>query len=116
MPFIIYNNGEQAKTFSKTASTFDILPTLANLFDLDYDPRYYMGKDLFSKEETIVLFPNGDWVTDSAIYFASQSKYEALDPMVDDEYIKRTNKIVSDKFTASNNTLVKNYFKYRFNN
>ena len=73
MPFIIYNSEQEPKVISKTSSTFDILPTLANLFDLDYDPRYYTGKDIFSNEDSKVIFSNGSWVTDNAIYFASTS-------------------------------------------
>lgn len=59
MPFIIYNSEQEPKVISKTSSTFDILPTLANLFDLDYDPRYYTGKDIFSNEDSKVIFSNG---------------------------------------------------------
>ena len=36
LPFIIYNSTIEPKKVNKTASTFDILPTVANLFDLDY--------------------------------------------------------------------------------
>lgn len=114
LPFIIYNSTQEPMTISKTASTFDILPTVANLFNLDYDPRYYVGTDIFSDEETIVIFPNGNWITDNAIYFASKNEYKFLTDEVDEEYIKKINKIVNDKFSASNNTLVKDYFKYRF--
>lgn len=116
MPFIIYNSTQEPQVISKTASTFDILPTIANLFNLDYDPRYYMGTDLFSEEEAIVIFPNGNWITDNAIYYASKNKYDLLNDTVDEEYIKKINKIVNDKFVASDNTLVKDYFKYRFGN
>ena len=112
MPFIIYNSTVEPQVISKTASTFDIVPTLANLFDLNYDPRYYIGKDLFSDEETIALFPTGSWVTDKAIYFASKNDYKLKDDSVDEEYIKEINKILENKFTASDNTLKKDYFKY----
>ena len=112
MPFVIYNNTVDAQVISKTASTFDILPTLANLFDLNYDPRYYIGKDIFSDEETIALFPTGSWVTDKAIYIASKNDYELKDNQVNEDYIKNINKILSNKFTASDNTLKKDYFKY----
>ena len=112
MPFIIYNSEMKPQTISKTASTFDILPTLANLFDLNYDPRYYMGKDLFSDEETVVIFPTGNWVTDKAIYFAGKNDYKLKDSTLGEDYIKKINKIVSNKFTASDNTLKKDYFKY----
>lgn len=116
MPFIIYNSASTSKVISKTSSTFDILPTLANLFDLSYDPRYYVGKDVFSDDETIVIFPTGSWITDKAIYFASKNKYKLLSDDVDEDYVAKTNKIVSDKFTISENTLKKDYFKYRYNN
>ena len=116
MPFIIYNSTTEPQVISKTASTFDIIPTLANLFDLNYDPRYYTGTDIFSEEETIAIFPSGSWVTDKAIYFADKNNYKLKDNTVDEEYIKKINKIVSNKFTASDNTLKKDYFKYRFSN
>ena len=112
MPFIIYNSTVEPQVISKTASTFDILPTIANLFDLNYDPRYYIGKDLFSDEETIALFPTGSWVTDKAIYIASKNEYKLKDNSITEDYIKEINKILSNKFTASENTLKKDYFKY----
>lgn len=112
MPFIIYNSTVDPMVVSKTGSTFDILPTLANLFDLNYDPRYYMGKDLFSDEKSIVIFPTGSWVTDKAVYFASKNDYKLKDKSVDEKYIKEINKILSNKFTASDNVLKKDYFKY----
>lgn len=114
MPFIIYNETVDPKIISKTSSTFDILPTIANLFDLNYDPRYYTGKDIFSDEESIVIFPNGNWVTDKAVYYASKNNFEIKDNNTSDEYITKTNQILANKFIASDNTLNYDYFKYRF--
>lgn len=116
LPFIIYNSAQEAKVISKTTSSFDILPTIANLFDLEYDPRYYTGVDIFSDEEAIAIFPNGDWATDNAIYFASKNSYKLKNESLDEAYIQKINKIVNSKFTASDNTLKKDYFKYRFQN
>jgi phosphoglycerol transferase MdoB-like AlkP superfamily enzyme len=114
LPFIIYNSEMETQTISKTASTFDILPTLANLFDLDYDPRYYVGKDVFSEEETTVIFTNGSWITDKAMYFSATGKYKKLDDTVDDDYISTINQRVNNYFNVANKTLTKDYFKYRF--
>lgn len=111
MPFIIYNPQIDHQIISKTASTFDILPTLANLFDLSYNPNYYMGNDIFSDNETIAIFPNGSWITDKAIYFANDNKYK-LKEEINEDYIIKINNIVNNKFIASNNTLKKDYFKY----
>ncbi len=115
LPFIIYNSKVEPMVISKTASTFDILPTLANLFDLDYDPRYYVGSDLFSDEETIVIFTTGSWITDKVMYFSSSGQYKKLQE-VDDDYISKINQKVSNYFLASEQTLVYDYFKYRFPN
>ncbi len=114
LPFIIYNSEEDAKVIEKTSSTFDILPTIANLFDLNYDPRYYMGVDVFSDEETIVIFTNGSWLTDKALYDSSTNTYKSLKGDLDQKYIESINKKVNDKFYVSNKVLTLDYFKYRF--
>ena len=115
LPFIIYNSATEAKVISKTASTFDILPTVANLFNLNYDPRDYMGIDLFSDKDSIVIFNNGSWITDKCIYKAvSGSVINLTDEEVDDEYISNINKIVNDKFYISDKILTMNYFKYKY--
>lgn len=115
LPFIIYNSEIESKTISKTMSTFDILPTLSNLFDLNYDPRYYMGVDIFSEEESIVIFTTGSWITDKGLYNSSKNSYKSLtDDEMTDEYIEKINKVVNDKFFVSDRVLNLNYFKYRF--
>lgn len=114
LPFIIYNPELEPAQINKTASTFDILPTLANMFDLDYDPRYYVGKDIFSDEETIVIFTNGGWITDKALYFAN-GKFKKIQD-IEEDYIITINQKVNNYFTASDQTLKTDYFKYRFKN
>ena len=115
LPFIIYNNSVDSKVLYKTASTFDILPTIANLFDLNYDPRYYVGVDMFSEDESIVIFTNGSWITDKCLYDSSKNEYKSLTgEALDQEYIEKINKKVNDKFYVSNKVLTLDYFKYRF--
>ena len=114
LPFMIYNSATDGKVVEKTSSTFDILPTLANLFDLDYDPRYYMGVDVFSEDETIVIFTNGSWITDKALYDSTTNSYKALNGELEQSYIDAINKKVNDKFYVSDKILTLDYFKYRF--
>lgn len=113
LPFIIYNSAQEAKTITKTASTFDILPTLANLFNLDYDPRSYVGKDIFSEEETTVIFTNGSWITDKAMYFSSTGKYKALVDELEEDYISKVNQKVNNYFIVSDQILKKDYWNIR---
>lgn len=114
LPFIIYNSKISHEQITKVSSTFDILPTLANLFDLNYDPRYYMGNDIFSSEENIVIFTNGSWITDRCLYDSKTNTYKSLtDEDVTDEYKANINKKVNDKFYVSNKVLSLDYYKYR---
>jgi len=62
IPFIIYNEGMDPVTVEKTISTFDILPTVVNLFDLDCDGRYYVGNDAFSENGGYAFFSNNSYV------------------------------------------------------
>ena len=114
LPFIIYNSAEEGKVITKTSSTFDILPTLANLFDLNYDPRYYVGVDIFSQDDSIVIFTNGSWITDKALYDSTTNTYKSLVGDLNQEYIEKINKKVNDKFYISNKILTLDYFSYRF--
>ncbi len=114
LPFMIYNSATEGKVIEKTSSTFDILPTLANLFDLNYDPRYYTGVDVFSDDETVVIFTNGSWITDKALYDSTTNTYKALIGELDQDYIAKVNKKVNDNFYVSDKILTLDYFKYRF--
>ena len=47
---IIWNASTPSVTINKTASQLDFLPTIYNLFGIDYDSRLFMGKDILSTE------------------------------------------------------------------
>ena len=70
-PFVIYNSKLEAQTFSEKTSYMNILPTLANLFNLDYDPRFYFGEDLFSPNfSNRIVFADSSWEDSVARYDA----------------------------------------------
>ena len=92
----------------------NIVPTLANLFNLDYDPRLYMGTDLLSDDyESLVVFADGSWKNELAYYNASTGnvKYYA-----DFEYstseIQEINENVTLEMKMSNLAIKHNYFSY----
>src|SRR5690606_8569400 len=53
--FILYTKNMEPVTIDKPASSLDILPTLLNLFGLEYDSRLLMGRDLFSDSPPLVI-------------------------------------------------------------
>ena len=73
-PLILYCASTPTETVENVCSTFDHVPTIANLFGLNYDPRLYMGTDIFNGD-TRVMFANGDWITDDGIYSVSSGSF-----------------------------------------
>ena len=87
---------------SEPTYSLDILPTLSNLFGLEYDSRLLVGRDVFSDEEAIVLWNNRSWVTERGSYNASTGEYTWNEGYeYDEEYVERINSIVSNKITYS---------------
>lgn len=113
-PFIIYNPSLEPKKFDDYTTFINILPTLANLFDLDYDPRVYGGVDLLSDSyEGIVVFADGSWRTDVAYYDATKGKINYIgDTKYTDEEIININNKVKNEMKMDNLAIKTNYFAY----
>lgn len=114
-PFIIYNSSLEGKKIEKYSSYIDFLPTLANLFNLNYDPRFYMGKDLFdNSSENLVAFTDGSWQSELGFYDSSRSIMHYNDENItySEEEILNINKIILDKIKISNRIIELDYYKY----
>jgi lipoteichoic acid synthase len=114
-PMFIYNPGLTPAVHSMPGSTMDLAPTIANLFDLDFDPRLYMGVDLFSTTRNVVIFPNGSWKTTLGEYSAPRGKFTSYfeDYTYTDEEIAQINQFVRNQFAVSEEIYKTNYFKSR---
>ena len=117
VPFVIYNTDIDSKEFESYTSYINILPTVANLFDLDYDPRLYMGSDLLSKDyESIVVFADGSWKNEYAYYNASRSNIEYYtDKTYTIEELQNINNKIDLKIKMSSLAIKNNYFNYLYN-
>ena len=113
-PFLIYNPELEKETFETNNSYINLTPTIANLFDLDYDPRLYLGEDLFSDNLTNrVIYADGSWQDDVAIYNAANSSIDYLGQKVyTTEELQRINQDVMNKIRMSNLAISENYFNY----
>ena len=52
----------------KYCSSLDIMPTLSNLFGLDYDSRLIMGSDILSGSDELVIFANYSFICGDGYY------------------------------------------------
>ncbi|HBA37707.1 MAG TPA: hypothetical protein DCY94_03205 [Firmicutes bacterium] len=114
-PFIIYNSETRGEKIDKYTSPIDYAPTLLNLFGVDYDPRYYMGHDVFSEYTDFVAFPDNSWQNKTGFYNAAKGEFipNAGSTYVDEEIIKINNEIVDLK-NMSSLAIKKNYFEYLY--
>ncbi|MBQ7890355.1 MAG: LTA synthase family protein [Erysipelotrichaceae bacterium] len=114
-PLIIYNAGTESKDIETVSSTFDVLPTVANLFNLNYDPRLYVGTDIFSNEENTVIFTNGDWISTYGWYDASEGTFTNFDDSnpASENWVQNQNKKVINSTNISLMIYKTDYFKKR---
>lgn len=115
-PMVIYNSTIEPMTVSTVASTKDLVPTLANLFDLYYDPRVYLGVDIFSEEaDHFVLFQDGGWLVEEGYYNPVFQMFVPNDEEVfmPDEEILRMNQYSRSLYQLSEALFNTDYFRHR---
>lgn len=101
-PFIIWSNEEKFnKKISYTMGMYDVLPTIANMFG--FKEKYALGHDIFSKNEKIVVFPNGNVLTDKVYYSNLNDDYVTLsNTRIDSDYIERIKEYALELLEVSN--------------
>ena len=114
--FIIWNNQiEEPIVVDKVGSQIDVLPTLLNLFGIEYDSRLIVGKDILSSGECLAIFSNYSWVSDYGTYFANKKKFipkEGTTLENQDEYVKAINNRVSNYYSISKLIMDNDYYDY----
>ena len=111
---IIYNPTIEKKEMEETISGIDILPTIFNLYGIEYDSRLYMGRDIFSEQEHVVILSDRSWITSKGKYNSVNGKFTKTteEEFNEKEYVARVNKIANDRFTISSSILDQDYYKY----
>ncbi|MDD2505373.1 MAG: LTA synthase family protein, partial [Bacilli bacterium] len=110
---IIWNNlMEEPIEINKYSSSLDILPTVLNLFGIEFDSRFLMGTDIFSDAESTIIFNDRSWITKYGKYNATKNLFTPFDSNMSDSYVENVHNIVYNKFVISKNILETNYYKY----
>ena len=67
-PFFIWHNNKDKKTIKEVTSQLNVLPTVLNLYGIDYNSNYYIGTDaLDNNYHGSVFFSDYSWY-DGSIY------------------------------------------------
>ncbi len=110
--FFIWNNKmENTIEVNKYASSLDILPTVLNLFNIEFDSRLLIGRDILSPGDGLVIFNDRSWLNENGLYDSSKKEFKAFKD-VSDNYIESINNNVYNKFVVSRNILDYDYYKF----
>ena len=112
VPFIIWTKD---KKFNKTINTamgmYDAMPTIANM--LGVKPTYALGHDIMNLDDNIVVFPNGNWLTNNIYYNSQKDQYKVLntDYIVNNDEIDNNNKYAAKRLEISNDIILYDLIK-----
>ena len=111
--FILWNSEIETVEVDKVGSQIDVLPTLLNLFGVEYDSRLIVGKDILSDAPGLAIFSNRSWVSDYGTY--KNGKFTLKEGVTLEnttEYVTSMNNLVSNRFTLSANIIKYNMYEY----
>lgn len=95
----------------KPCESLDILPTLSNLFGLEYDSRLLMGQDILSDAPGLVIFSNKSFLTELGRYNSKTDKFTPNEGVeVPEGYVSEVYREVKDLFRHSVNILEQDYY------
>ena len=114
VPMLIYGDNLNSLRVNTYSSTFDIYPTLLNMFAIESD-GYYVGSDIFSDDLHMVIFEDRSILTDRFYFDADEDILSAVgDDKIDKsdtEYYLECDKKVNDIFEYGQKILLSDYYK-----
>ena len=111
-PLIIWNKKKKLKTeVDYYMGMIDVLPTLSNMLGINY--KYALGHDIFEiKDNNIIPFPNGNFLTKKVYYNASKEEYKPIsNEPIDERYIKECKLYTENVIELSNDIIVYDLIK-----
>ncbi len=121
----------EAVVIDSPGSTIDMVPTLSNLFGLEYDSRLLSGRDLLAtnydvsdvnSRQPLVIFPDKgagcSWISEAGQYNAETRKFTPAEGYEDyaenKDYISAMSAKAKNMTTAARGLLAENYFSIVF--
>ena len=116
-PLIIWSKNKQVrdklnKTVSYTMGMYDVMPTIGNMFG--FKNPFALGHDIFNiKNNNVVVFPNGSYVTNEVYYSNANGTYKTLknNAVLEENYVKSRADYAEERLEVSNAIIVHNLIK-----
>jgi len=114
MPLLIWSGSMDGPVkVENLGSSLDVLPTVLNLFGINYDSRLLVGTDILAnQEEHIIIFSDRSFITNKGRYNAVKGEFVANPGVnIEDGYVDKMNKIVFQKYKISRMILENDYYR-----
>ena len=100
-PLIIWTSDKElTEEITDVMGMYDVLPTVANMFG--FEVHYALGNDIFSNNEKIVIFPNGNFLTNKVFYNNLKDEYVLLtNEPIESDYIEKYKKYTEERLDVS---------------
>ena len=110
-PLIIYSEDiDLTREVKNVMGMYDVLPTVANMFG--FNEKYALGHDIFSNNEHMVVFPNGNVLTDKVYYSDLKDEYIAFsEEPIEIDYINNLKEKADSYLAVSNGIIVHDLIK-----
>ena len=109
-PLIVWSrNDKMHKQVDYYMGMIDVLPTIGNMIGVE--SKYALGHDIFQiKNDNIIVFPNGNFLTENVYYNNSKSEYKVLkdSAIIDEAYIDNAKQYTEKVLEISNDIIVYN--------
>lgn len=110
---VIYNkNINKYLSNNNYCSNIDILPTILNLYGFEFDSRLFMGRDILSNNDGMVVFGNRNIITKNYKY---SNMNDVMYGKLDKNYLNEIKNNIYMKYRISRLILENNYYNYLFN-
>lgn len=99
----------------KISSSLDLLPTMLNLFGIEFDSRLLMGRDILSDSDSLVIYSNRSFITKYGKYEALTNKFEPFGELEEgfdvDTYTRNINNVIYNKYQMSKLILDNDFYR-----
>ncbi len=115
-PLLIWSGSmKEPIKVDKIGSSLDVLPTVLNLFGVEYDSRLLIGRDILSNAEPLVIFSDRSFITDKGKYNAITGEFIPNEGVnIEAGYIEKMNNIIYKKYQMSRLILENDYYRKIF--
>ena len=112
VPFIIWTKDHRLQgEVTKVTGMYNVLSTLGNM--MGFSSPYAIGQDIFSIDENVVVFPDGNWLTDKMYYNQSTDDIKLLNSneTVSMEYVQKYTDFAEQALSISDSIIVYDLIK-----